>query len=278
MNALAAWLIVKFVLRFWRPLLVSIGALVSAALAFRTNPTLNVSIFVGAFLASEAVFTVQRLHRRKLGLLSTPQRIGYWYQQRVSAGVTEDALDMRRASAPLFALSAFGVALDGIFVGLLLEPTRFGEKTPFFLEGRIILALFAGGLLALCLVLLALAIATFSSASFARRWARLSHEPIGPFSSETNVLPLAAALVTLRNPRGGPLSTTRRASRTKALRRHGRSAATSSRSFGSGSGATQTGRFHRSAQRVSVRCSWTARHTASRLSMRLSVFTIPSPT
>src|SRR5438105_15648952 len=114
MNALATWLIVKFVLRFWRPLLVSIGALVSAALAFRTNPTLNVVIFVSAFFASEAVFTVQRRHRRKLGLLSTPQRIGYRYQQRVSAGVEDDAPDMRRASAPLFALSAFGIALDGI--------------------------------------------------------------------------------------------------------------------------------------------------------------------
>ena len=47
----------------------------------------------------------------------------------------------------------------------------------------------------MCLVLLAIGVALYRSASFARRWARMSHTPIGPFSSETNVLPFAPALV-----------------------------------------------------------------------------------
>lgn len=113
----------------------------------------------------------------------------------MSSGVRGEALEARRAAAAALALSVLGLGVIGILAALLLAPTSFGEKTPFLLEGRILLALVAGGGLALSTVMLALAVALFRSASFSRAFVRLRHRWIGPFPSETSLLMTVAALV-----------------------------------------------------------------------------------
>ena len=195
MNAWLTGLFLQFVLRFWRPLLVSLPAMVVTAALTRTSPLENGIVFGATFLVSGAFFELQRRRRRRLGLRSVPQWIGDRYRERMSEGVKGDARDLRKASVPLAAVSLFAIGLDSIFVGLLFAPTSFGEKHPFYVEGRIICSLFAALMLGLSLILLAIGVAAFRSARFARVWAHLENKPLGPFSSATNGLTLAASAV-----------------------------------------------------------------------------------
>lgn len=194
-NALLTSLLLRLVLRFWRPISFALVVLVVTELLAHPSPTQNIVVLCSAFGASGIIFELQRRRRRKLGIWSVPEVIVAWYRRKMSAGVKGDALELRKASALMVGVALFAIALDSVFVGLLFAPTSFGESHPFYLEGRILCSLFASVMLALGLVILAMGVAAFRSARFARWWAGRENTRIGPFSSETNVLTLGAAFV-----------------------------------------------------------------------------------